>query len=80
MASTRDTSTLGCWWGFGVHGHLVRSMIADLIRSVRPDTVWALQQMPDHTDRTTRNMYRSDFDESQAIKDFDALYETLAEG
>ena len=55
-------------------------MIADLIRSVRPDAVWAIQQMPGHTDRTTQNMYRSDFDESQPIKDFGALYETLAEG
>ncbi len=65
---------------FGVHGHLVRTMIADLIRRARPDALWALQQMLGHTDQTTQNVYRSDFDESQAVKDFDALYETLAEG
>lgn len=65
---------------FGVHGHLVRTMIADLIRRARPDALWALQQMLGHTDRTTQNVYRSDFDESQAVMDFDALYETLAEG
>ncbi len=64
---------------FGVHGHLVRTMIADLIRRERPDALWALQQMLGHTNRTTQKVYRSEFDDSQAVKDFDELYEQLAE-
>ncbi len=52
---------------------------ADLIRRERPDALWALQQMLGHTNRTTQKVYRSEFDDSQAVKDFDELYEQLAE-
>ncbi|MBL3705851.1 hypothetical protein GI582_24420 [Sulfitobacter sp. BDSS02] len=64
---------------FRVHGHLVRTMIADLIRRTRPDALWALQQMLGHTDRTTQKVYRSEFDESQAVRAFDELYARLSE-
>lgn len=63
---------------FGIHGHLVRTLIADLIRRARPDALWALQQMLGHADRTMEKVYRSDFDESRAIQAFDELYGRLA--
>ncbi|MBK0329339.1 hypothetical protein I5535_18855 [Rhodobacteraceae bacterium F11138] len=64
---------------FGVHGHLVRTLIADLIRRARPDAIWALQQMLGHTDRTTQRVYRSDFDESRAVMAFEDLYGRLSD-
>ncbi|WP_143597950.1 site-specific integrase [Thioclava sp. JM3] len=63
---------------FGIHGHLVRTLIADLLRRARPDALWALQKMLGHTNRTTQRVYRSDFDESVAVRNFDALIGTLA--
>ncbi|WP_026759109.1 site-specific integrase [Sediminimonas qiaohouensis] len=64
---------------FGIHGHLVRTLIADLFRRTRPDAIWALQKMLGHTNSTTQRVYRSDFDESAAIRNFDALLGALAD-
>lgn len=64
---------------FKIHGHLVRTLIADLIRRVRPDALWALQEMLGHTNRHTQTVYRSDFDESRAVLAFDRRYEQLEE-
>lgn len=64
---------------FGIHGHLVRTLIADLLRRARPDALWALQKLLGHTNRTTQRVYRSDFDESAAVRNFDALLGTLAD-
>lgn len=58
---------------FKIHGHLVRTLIADLLRRARPDALWALQAMLGHTDRHMQNVYRSEFDESRAVRDIDAL-------
>lgn len=58
---------------FDIHGHLVRTLIADLMRRARPDALWALQVMLGHTNRHIQKVYRSEFDESKAIQDFDAL-------
>lgn len=58
---------------FEIHGHLVRTLIADLMRRARPDALWALQAILGHTNRHTQKVYRSEFDESKAVQDFDAL-------
>lgn len=64
---------------FQVHGHLVRTLIADLIRRARPDALWALQAMLGHTDRHMQTVYRAEFDESKAVRDVDALLGRLCE-
>ncbi len=64
---------------FHIHGHLVRTLIADLIRRTQPDALWALQAMLGHTDRHMQKVYRSEFDESKAVQDFDALLGQLSE-
>ena len=64
---------------FKVHGHLVRTLIADLLRRVRPDALWALQHMLGHTNRTMQRVYRSEFDESRAVMAFDDLYSQLSD-
>ncbi|WP_166434128.1 site-specific integrase [Roseovarius spongiae] len=63
---------------FDIHGHLVRTLIADLIRRTRPEALWALQAMLGHTDRHTQKVYRSEFDESKAVQEFDALVGQLS--
>lgn len=63
---------------FGIHGHLVRTLIADLLRRMRPDALWALQAMLGHTNRHTQKVYRSEFDESKAVRDVDALLGQIA--
>lgn len=63
----------------GDHGHLVRMMIADLIRRAGADARWAPQHMLAHTNRATQQAYRSDFDESQAVKDLDEFYARMNE-
>lgn len=59
---------------FGIHGHLVRTLINDLIRRHRPDALWASQHMLGHTDRFMQQAYRSDFAESGAVKDMDRMF------
>ncbi|MGR3504415.1 MAG: hypothetical protein ACU0B7_00920 [Paracoccaceae bacterium] len=53
---------------FEVHGHLLRSLITDAIRRNRPDAAWAAQHMLGHATRTMHEGYRTDFDESAAVK------------
>lgn len=55
---------------FEIHGHLLRSLITDAIRRNRPDAAWAAQHMLGHATRTMHEGYRTDFDESAAVKAF----------
>jgi hypothetical protein len=57
-------------------GHLIRTLIVDTIRRIRPDAVWAAQHMLGHADRTMQEIYRSDFAASEAVMRMD---ERLAE-
>ena len=57
-------------------GHLIRTLIVDTIRRVRPDALWAAQHMLGHANRTMQEVYRTDFAESEAVKRMD---ERLAE-
>lgn len=56
---------------FGIHGHLVRTLVTDLVRRERPHARWAAQHMLGHTDRYMQDTYRSDFDESSAVQAMD---------
>lgn len=59
---------------FHVHGHLVRTLITDLVRRERPDALWAAREMLGHTDRFMQETYRSDFAETGAVRAMDQLY------
>jgi hypothetical protein len=48
-------------------GHLIRTLIVDAIRRIRPDALWAAQYMLGHAGRTMQEVYRSDFVESAAV-------------
>lgn len=54
-------------------GHLIRTLIVDAIRRVRPDALWAAQHMLGHAERTMHEVYRSDFSESEAVRQMDKL-------
>jgi hypothetical protein len=56
---------------FAIHGHLVRTLLTDLIRRERPDARWAAQHMLGHCDRYMQETYRSDFTESGAVQAMD---------
>ncbi len=62
---------------FQVHGHLVRTLITDLIRRQHPDAIWAAREMLGHTDRFMQEIYRSEFAESGAVRAMDQLYADL---
>lgn len=62
---------------FKISGHLVRTLITDLIRRAHPDALWAAREMLGHTDRFMQEIYRSDFAESAAVRAMDQLYAEL---
>lgn len=64
---------------FKIHGHLVRTLLTDLVRRERPDARWAAQYMLGHTDRHMQEAYRSDFAESGAIRAMDRCIAEVAE-
>ena len=61
-------------------GHLIRTLIVDAIRRLRPDAVWAARHMMGHSDRWMHETYRSDFDESAAVQALDGLYAEIEAG
>jgi hypothetical protein len=63
---------------FKIHGHLVRTLLTDLVRRERPDARWAAQHMLGHTDRYMQGTYRSDFAESGAIRAMDQCIAEVA--
>jgi len=65
---------------FKIHGHLVRTLMTDLMRRERPDARWAAQHMLGHEDRYMQDTYRSDFAESGAIQAMDRCIAKLEEG
>lgn len=65
---------------FGIHGHLVRTLLTDLVRRERPDARWAAQHMLGHTDRWMQDTYRSDFAESGAVKAMDECVAAVEAG
>lgn len=52
---------------FGIHGHLVRTLLTDLIRREQPNARWSAQHMLGHSGRYMQETYRSDFAESGAV-------------
>jgi hypothetical protein len=65
---------------FDIHGHLVRTLVTDLLRRERPDARWAAQHMLGHTDRHMQGTYRSEFAESGAIRAMDECFADLEGG
>ncbi len=53
---------------FGVSGHLIRTLITDLLRNERPDAAWAAQEMLGHSSRWMQNTYQSEFRAAASIK------------
>ena len=49
-------------------GHLIRTLIVDAIGRERPNAHWAAQHTLGHSDRWMHETYRSDFDESAAVR------------
>ena len=63
--------------------HLIRTLIVDAIRRIRPDALWAAQFMLGHATRTMQEVYRTDFAESAAVLSMDqrlAEIEAASEG
>lgn len=64
---------------FGVSGHLIRTLITDLLRNGRPDAVWAAQEMLGHSNRWMQNTYLSDFRATASIQQWHKLLESFDE-
>ncbi len=61
-------------------GHLIRTLIVDAIRRLRPDALWAAQHMLGHSDRWMQETYRSDFDATAAVRAIDGRYAEIEAG
>lgn len=58
---------------FGISGHLVRTLITDLIRTERPDAAWAAQEMLGHSNKWMQATYQSDFRATASIREWHSL-------
>nr|WP_309504397.1 hypothetical protein [uncultured Roseovarius sp.] len=58
---------------FGISGHLVRTLITDLIRTEHPDAAWAAQEMLGHSNRWMQSTYQSDFRATASIRKWHKL-------
>jgi len=53
---------------FRISGHLVRTLMTDLVRRHRPDSAWAAQFLLGHSNRHMQESYRTDFRETAVIR------------
>jgi hypothetical protein len=61
---------------FGISGHLVRTLVTDLVRTHRPDAAWAVQTLLGHKSRWMQNTYRTDFRDTAALAKY---HDTIAQ-
>ncbi|WP_430939489.1 hypothetical protein [Rhodovulum sp. YNF3179] len=57
---------------FGISGHLLRTLITNLLRQERPDAAWAVQKLLGHSSRYMQETYRTEFAETAAIGKYHA--------
>lgn len=58
---------------FGVSGHLIRTLITDLLRNERPDAAWAAKEMLGHSRQRMQNTYQSDFRATASVRQWHEL-------
>jgi hypothetical protein len=63
---------------FGISGHLVRTLLTDLVRVHRPDADWAVKTMLGHMSRWMQSTYRTDFRETAALEKYNETIAQLA--
>ena len=61
-----------------ISGHLVRTLVTDLIRVHRPDAAWAAQALLGHKSQWMQATYRTDFRETAALDKYHGTIEALA--
>lgn len=61
---------------FGISGHLVRTLVTDLIRTQRPNAAWAAKEILGHSDKWMQTTYQTDF---RATASVNKWHELLAE-
>ena len=57
---------------FGISGHLLRTLITNLLRQERPDAAWAVQKLLGHSSRYMQETYRTEFADTAAIGKYHA--------
>lgn len=65
---------------FDISGHLVRTLVTDLIRTHRPDAAWAAQALLGHSNRWMQASYRTDFSDTAGLAKYHEVIEALAAG
>ncbi|MBP0484516.1 hypothetical protein [Sagittula salina] len=65
---------------FGISGHLVRSLVTDLVRTHSPDAAWAAQALLGHKSRWMHQTYRTDFRDTAALEKYHATMAEIASG
>lgn len=63
---------------FGISGHLVRTLVTDLLRAHRPDAAWAAQTLLGHKSQWMQATYRTDFRDAAAMEKYHGAIEALA--
>ena len=62
---------------FGISGHLVRTLVTNLLRTHRPDAAWAAKELLGHSGRWMQQTYLTDFRESAAIAKYHGVLAEL---
>ncbi|MDV7141755.1 hypothetical protein R3X27_03570 [Tropicimonas sp. TH_r6] len=63
---------------FRISGHLIRTLITNLIRQHRPDGAWAVQTLLGHSSRWSQSAYRTDFRETAGIEQYHEALREIA--
>ncbi|MDV7145894.1 hypothetical protein R3X27_24715 [Tropicimonas sp. TH_r6] len=63
---------------FGISGHLVRTLITNLIRQHRPDGAWAVQALLGHSSRWSQSAYKTEFRETAGLAQYHSALEDVA--
>ncbi|WP_146194443.1 hypothetical protein [Thioclava sp. NG1] len=63
---------------FGISGHLVRTLITNLLRTEEPDAAWAAQALLGHSHRFSQRAYQTDFRVSASVKAWQTSIEKIA--
>lgn len=62
---------------FGISGHLVRTLVTNLLRTEEPDASWAAQALLGHSHRFSQRAYQTDFRVSASVKAWQTSIEEI---
>ncbi|QPZ93380.1 hypothetical protein [Thioclava electrotropha] len=62
---------------FGISGHLIRTLVTNLIRTEEPDAAWAAQALLGHSNRYSQRAYLTDFRVTASVREWQSTMADL---